>query len=238
MTQAILEAHGLELGYGGQPVLSGVEWTVRAGEAWFLLGSNGSGKTTLVRGVLGLLPPRAGSLRLAGVRREEIGFVPQRSRAHPNLPTTVGEFVGLGAVGLAANARRPSDLAEALERSGLRGLDGRDLRALSGGQRQRALVARALVRRPRLLIVDEPTEGLDVVSEEDFLQTLEGLRRDSGLTLLFVTHSLHIAARCASHVALFAAGRVQTGPRDELLAPGPLEEAFGVPPERLQVLRL
>ena len=240
MSEILLEARGLALGYGGEPVLRGVDWTVRPGEAWFLLGSNGCGKTTLVRGVLGLLPPLAGSLHLdtTQVTRDQIGFVPQRSRTHTNLPTTVREFVGLGAVGLSASARGERDLADALERSGLEGLDDRDLSALSGGQRQRALVARALVRRPRLMILDEPTEGLDVSSEEVFLETLEALRRDAGLTLVFVTHALHIAARCASHVALFAGGSVRTGPRDELLTAGLLQEAFGVPPERLQALRL
>ena len=238
MSEAVVEARGLALGYGGEPVLSCVDWSVRPGESWFLLGPNGCGKTTLVRGVLGLLRPLAGSLRVGGVRREEIGFVPQRSRTQPRLPTTVREFVGLGAVGVPAAARRPDDLPRALERCGLEGLGARDLRALSGGQRQRALVARALVRRPRLLILDEPTDGLDVTSEETFLETLEALRRDAGLTLIFVTHALHIAARCASHVALFAGGSVRSGPRDALLAPGPLEEAFGVPPERLAALRL
>jgi len=236
----VVEARGLALGYRGQAVLSGLDWTVRPGETWFLLGPNGSGKTTLLRGVLGLLAPLAGALRrhpeLASL--ENTGFVPQRSQINPTLPTTVREFVGLGLVGMRRAARDPGALAWALARVDLDGLAGRDLRALSGGQRQRALVARALVRHPRLLVLDEPTEGLDVASEEAFLETLDTLRREERLTLLFVTHKLRIAARYASHVALFKGGSARTGPRDRVLEPTELEAAFGVPLARLDELRL
>ncbi len=236
----VIEARGLALGYRGRPVLVGVDWTVCAGEYWFLLGPNGSGKTTLLRAVLGLLPPSAGTLRRDpdAASLEQTGFVPQRSRTNPTLPTTVREFVGLGAVGLPRAARDPDSLAWALERVGLAGLAGRDLRALSGGQRQRALVARALVRRPRLLVLDEPTAGLDVASAEAFLETIDELHRTERLTLLFVTHELHTAARFATHVALFSDGRVRAGPRDAVLVRADLEAAFGVPPERLDGLRL
>jgi ABC-type Mn2+/Zn2+ transport system ATPase subunit len=235
---AILDARDLAIGYRGHPVLTGVDWTVRPGDYWFLLGPNGSGKTTLLRAVLGLILPLAGSLQrdpeLASL--PHTGFVPQHSRINPTLPTTVREFVALGSVGL--RERDAGSLAWALARVGLAELAPRDLRALSGGQRQRALVARALVRRPRLLVLDEPTEGLDVASEESFLATIEALHREEQLTLLFVTHKLRIAARYATHVALFAAGHVRAGPRDAVLVPADLEAAFGVPIERLDELRL
>ena len=237
---AVIEARGLALGYRGRTVLASVDWTVRSGEYWFLLGPNGSGKTTLLRGVLGLLAPLAGSLRRDPdtASLERTGFVPQRSLMNPTLPTTVREFVGLGSVGLPRKARDPASLDWALARAGLAGLADRDLRALSGGQRQRALVARALVRRPRLLLLDEPTEGLDVASEESFLETIDDLRRAEQLTLVFVTHKLRIAARYATHVALFVEGRVRAGPRDAVLLPADLEAAFGVPLQRLDELRL
>jgi zinc transport system ATP-binding protein len=236
----VLEVRNLGVGYPGRRVLAGVHWRVLPGEYWFLLGPNGSGKTTLLLAVLGVLRPFAGSLQLdpATASLQRTGFVPQRSRINPTLPTTVREFVSLGAVGLTRSARDAGSLAWALARVGLADLADRDLRALSGGQRQRALVARALVRRPRLLVLDEPTEGLDVASEEAFLATIEGLHREEHLTVLFVTHKLRIAARYATHVALLSDGRVRTGARDAVLVPADLEATFGVPLDRLDELRL
>ena len=239
--EIVIEAHGLTLGYRGNVVLRDVDLEVRAGEAWFLLGPNGSGKTTLLNAILGLLAPLAGTLRLHPqlAARDRTGFTPQKSALNPTLPTSVIEFVSLGAVGLRMSRRERSErLGWALARAGLAGLAGSDLHSLSGGQRQRALVARALVRRPHLMLLDEPTEGLDVASEHALLQTLEALRRDEGLTLLFVTHKLRLAARFATHVALFHDGCVRAGPRDTTLAPEVVEQTFGVPPELLEELRV
>jgi ABC-type Mn2+/Zn2+ transport system ATPase subunit len=203
---------------------------VCAGEKWFVIGPNGSGKTTLLRAVLGLLAPQRGELWLhpAVAERTQVGYVPQRSEWNAALPTTVREFVSLGHVG----ARTPRDqrwsrLRWALERVGLSGREGEDYRTLSGGQRQRALVARALVRRPRLLILDEPTEELDVVSEASLLDTLEELVGSEGTALLFVTHELELAARRASHVALFSEGRMTAGTRAQVLGGDALHRAFG-----------
>jgi ABC-type Mn2+/Zn2+ transport system ATPase subunit len=207
-----------------------VDLEVRAGEAWFLIGPNGSGETTLLRAVLGLLAPQGGELWLhplvAG--RGQVGYVPQRSEWNPALPTTVREFVSLGHVGTRTpSAERPERLRWALARAGLEGLERSDYRSLSGGQRQRALVARALVRRPRLLLLDEPTEELDVVSEAGLLDTLAELVQSEGTTLLFVTHELELAAERASHLALFGNGRIVAGPRGDVLREGALERAFG-----------
>jgi zinc transport system ATP-binding protein len=232
----VVEARGLELGYGAEIVLRGVDLQVRAGEFWFLLGPNGSGKTTLLNAILGLLEPQAGVLRLdpSLAARDRIGFTPQTSALNPTLPTTVREFVSLGAVGLRLDRRaRAERLAWALARLDLEALARSDLHALSGGQRQRAVVARALIRRPHLMLLDEPTEGLDVSSEDGLLRTLEALRAEEGLTLLFVTHKLRLAARFASHVALFHHALVRAGPRDETLDRAVVEQTFGVPEDLL-----
>jgi ABC-type Mn2+/Zn2+ transport system ATPase subunit len=229
MTAPVIEARGLALAYDGRPVLADVDLAVRRGEFWFLVGPNGAGKSTLLRAIVGMLPARAGTLRLdpehAG--REHTGFVPQRCDLNPALPTTVREFVLLGTVGLAARRDEAARLDEALERSGLRGMAMRDYWSLSGGQRQRALLARALVRRPRLLLLDEPTNNLDPGAEEALLSLLARLNADEGLTLLVVTHDLRMAARHASHVALVAHGRVRAGTRETVLQPEALREAFG-----------
>jgi ABC-type Mn2+/Zn2+ transport system ATPase subunit len=226
----VLALRGASVGYGARPILERVDWDVRAGETWFLIGPNGAGKTTLLRTVLGLLPLQAGFLERDPERasRARIGFVPQLCEMSPALPTTVREFVTLGLVGLAtAPGERAERLAEALARTGLAGLEERSYWALSGGQRQRALVARALVRRPALLILDEPTEGLDPPTEAAFLDLVESLQREQGVTVLFVTHRLAVVARRASHVALVFAGSLVSGPRDLVLARPAMRSAFG-----------
>jgi len=226
----VINACDLVLGYERSAVISGIHLTVRPGDRWFLIGPNGSGKSTFLRAVLGLLPPLSGTLRLDPdlADRSGLGFVPQRCEWTATLPSTVREFVSLGFVGLDRSAaERTEGITWALERVGIEGLARSSYIALSGGQRQRALVARALVRRPRLLILDEPTEELDVASESALLETLLELNRDDGTTILFVTHELELAARHATHVAVFADGRVTCGTRNEQLDPDTLEGAFG-----------
>ena len=231
-SRPLLRAEALELGYGSLRVLHGVDLEVHAGELWFLIGPNGTGKTTLLRAILGTLEPQAGELVLHPEHgdRFRIGYVPQHCELNPTLPTTVREFVSLGFVrSRVARGERAHVRAWALDKVGLAGKERASYRSLSGGQKQRALVARALVRRPRLLLVDEPTEGLDVAAADAFRRTVMELNRDEGLTLLFVTHNLHLAARIATHVALFdGSGHVQTGTADALLDHDVIERAFGI----------
>ncbi len=226
----VLRLRGVSVGYGSDPVLRSVDWEIRAGDMWFLLGRNGSGKTTLLRSLLGLLPLSRGAIERDPTHagRERTGFVPQRCELSPALPTTVREFVLLGLVGLAVpRAERATRLAEALASADLGGFEQRSYWSLSGGQRQRALVARALVRRPALLIFDEPTEGLDAPSETAFLDLVDRLRREQRVTVVFVTHRLATAARRATHLALLADGSLTAGPRDAMLQRPELATAFG-----------
>lgn len=230
----VLKTRGLTLAYGRQTVLEDVTLEVRQGECWFLLGPNGSGKTTFLRAILGVLEPRAGELSLDPTLapRERVGFVPQRCDLNPTLPSTVREFVLLGLVGLRIHRTDERErLAWALAKVGLAAMASRNYWALSGGQRQRALVARTLVRRPSLLILDEATTGLDVPTTEEFLHTVTELNRADGLTILFVTHDLTLATRHATHVALFAGGRVTAGLGRDVLSPENLHRAYGVPVE-------
>jgi ABC-type Mn2+/Zn2+ transport system ATPase subunit len=227
----VLKTSGLTLAYGQRTVLADITLEVRRGEFWFFVGPNGSGKTTLLKAILGVLEPRAGELSLDPIvaPRERIGFVPQRCDLNPTLPTTVREFVLLGLVGLRVHRRDERErLAWALAKVGLAAMASRNYWALSGGQRQRALVARTLVRRPSLLILDEATTGLDVPTAEELLHTVTALNRTDGLTILFVTHDLTLAARHATHVALFAGGRVTAGPGRDVLSPENLHRAYGV----------
>lgn len=230
-SKVFLRAMGLTLAYGRRTILRDVHLTVHPGEFWCFLGPNGEGKTTLLRALLGVLRPRAGRLWIdpAQGSREHIGFVPQRCDINPTLPTTVREFTQLGLVGMTIPApERRERLSWALDKVGLGGLETKDYWALSGGQRQRALVARALVRKPRVLLLDEPTNGLDLAAEDTLLRFLADLNHQEGLTILFVTHNLAIAARYASHLAFFHAGAVVSGTRDEILHQDTLARAYGV----------
>lgn len=232
--ELLLQARGLRLGYHDRVVLDNVNLQVRRGEFWFLIGPNGHGKTTLLLAMMGQLRPAHGQLLRQGdfARPESLGFVPQQCGTNPTLPTTVHEFVRLGLVGIrVSRAEQSRRLLWALAQVGLDGMERRDFWSLSGGQRQRALVARALVRRPRVLVADEPTAGLDLSVETALYESLAELNRRERLTVLLVTHDLGVAARYGSHLALVHDGGVKAGPAAEILKPGNLTRAYRVPIE-------
>lgn len=228
--ETILGVEGARLGYPGVAVLENVDLSIGRGEFWFVIGPNGSGKTTLLRALLGLLDPLDGRIerdpRFAA--RARTGFVPQQCSFSQALPTTVREFVSLGAIGCDRPRREQAEnLGWALERARLDGMGDRDYWSLSGGQRQRALVARALVRRPSLLLLDEPTEGMDIGSRAAFLETVDSLHKEEASTIVFVTHHIEIAARYATNVALVYDGRLSADNREAMLQPENLSRAFG-----------
>jgi ABC-type Mn2+/Zn2+ transport system ATPase subunit len=224
--QSLLVTRDLTLDYGSAPVLQNVELEIRPGEMWFFLGPNGSGKTTLVRGILGEISPRHGSVQLL-CDRAALGFVPQESHLNSNLPTTVGEFVVLGLVGTqCTGGERRRRLERALSHAGLDGAERTSFWALSGGQRQRAAVARALVREPGLMILDEPTSNLDMAVENSILGLLQEQRAVHDVAILFISHNVELARRHASHVALFRSGTVHAGEARELLTDGELTQLF------------
>jgi ABC-type Mn2+/Zn2+ transport system ATPase subunit len=227
----MLAASALSVAYGRQVILQHITFAIRRGEFWFCLGLNGAGKSTLLRTMLGDLQPQSGQLWLHPelASRQHLGFVPQRCDLNPALPTTVREFVLLGAVGIRLRRQeRQARLEAALARVGLQQMVGQSYWALSGGQRQRALVARALVRQPRLLLLDEPVSGFDLPTIDAFLQCLSRLHQREGVTLLFVTHDVALAARYATHVMLLRAGSMVTGPAREMLTPHHLARVYGV----------
>jgi ABC-type Mn2+/Zn2+ transport system ATPase subunit len=228
----LLKTEGLHLGYGRLTVLQDVNLEVKPGDFWFFLGPNGAGKTTLLKALLQELRPQQGRILTHPTlfRRINIGFVPQRCDLNRTLSTTVREFVLLGLIGIRANQQgRETRLAYALDMVGLVGMAKYNYWSLSGGQRQRALVARALVRRFRILFLDEPTKGLDLATEETVMQCLLNLNRQELLTVVFVTHDLTLAARYASHVALFHQGTVEGGPIATAMNPERLKRTYGVP---------
>ncbi|MEV0808675.1 metal ABC transporter ATP-binding protein [Micromonospora sp. NPDC050200] len=195
----ITVTHGV-VGYDGRPVLRDVSLTVTAGEVAAVLGANGSGKSTLIRAVLGLVPLVAGSVELFGtpLRRfrqwQRIGYVPQRLGAGGGVPATVREVVASGRLARRGVLRPPGRadreaVDAALRAVGLADRAADPVATLSGGQQQRTLIARALAGRPELLVLDEPTAGVDAASQEAFATALRDFVADGG-TVLLVAHEL------------------------------------------------
>ncbi|MGC4874742.1 metal ABC transporter ATP-binding protein [Micromonospora sp. DT43] len=191
--------HGA-VGYDGRPVLRDVSLTVTAGEVVAVLGANGSGKSTLIRAILGLVPLGAGSITLFDrpLRQfrqwQRIGYVPQRLGAGGGVPATVREVVASGRLARRGVLRPPgaADRAAvdaALRAVGLADRAGDPVATLSGGQQQRTLIARALAGQPELLVLDEPTAGVDAASQEAFAGALRDFVADGG-TVLLVAHEL------------------------------------------------
>ncbi|MGC5052772.1 metal ABC transporter ATP-binding protein [Micromonospora sp. DT48] len=195
----ITVTHGV-VGYDGRPVLRDVSLNVTTGEVVAVLGANGSGKSTLIRAILGLVPLSAGQVTLFGrpIRQfrqwHRVGYVPQRLGAGSGVPATVAEVVAAGRLSRRGILRPPgrvdrAAVAEALRAVGLADRAKDPVTTLSGGQQQRTLIARALAGRPEVLILDEPTAGVDAVSQEAFADALREFT-DSGGTVLLVAHEL------------------------------------------------
>jgi zinc transport system ATP-binding protein len=180
----LISARGLVLSRGGRTLLQDVDIDVAAGEIVTLIGPNGAGKTTLVRVLLGMLPPNRGEVRREpGLR---VGYVPQRLDVDRTIPLTAARFVALGWRAASAGIER------ALAEVGAAALLERPLSELSGGELQRVVLARALVRTPELLVLDEPVRGLDYAGEAEFYTLIGRLRSERGLGVLLVSHDLHI----------------------------------------------
>lgn len=228
-TDCWLRTHAIGLGYGGVAVLEDVSIEICRGDFWCWLGTNGAGKTSLLRVLLGLMPPQSGRVeRYLDAGSATVGFVPQHCAWSGTVPTTVREFVELGLVGVGSSKReRARRLGEVLATVGLEAVAAADFGALSGGQRQRAMIARALIRQPVLLVLDEPTASLDPAAESAVLEMLAAIHRDRRVTIVFVTHDLDIAAHYATHVALFHQGHVEVGRREEVLRVDNLQRLYG-----------
>ena len=189
---SLIFAKGVSLKYGAVTVLHGVDLVIDAGEIVTVIGPNGSGKSTLLRALLGAKDPAAGSItRKDGLR---IGYVPQRLAFDANMPLTVRRFLSLP-VHHSAN-----EIGAMLVRVGVAGFEGRQLAALSGGQFQRVLLARALLGRPDILMLDEPTQGLDQPGIAAFYQLLEEVRRELGCAVLLISHDLHVVMSASDRV--------------------------------------
>jgi zinc transport system ATP-binding protein len=214
----VISISGGAVELGGRPILRGIDLRVSTGDVVAILGANGSGKSTLVRSLLGLVPTVRGEVRLFGVPlpkfkdHHRVGFVPQRATAAGGVPVTVSEVVASGRLSrrrFGAPARRTDREAvrHAIEAVGLSDRRNDTVSLLSGGQQQRVLIARALAGEPELLVLDEPTAGIDLTSQQTFAEVL-GTLVEQGTTIVLVAHEMGPIEPLVSRTVVMRDGRI------------------------------
>lgn len=232
----LVSVRDLAVSYGRRRVFAGVDLDVDAGEFVGLIGPNGAGKTTLMRALLGLVPVTRGMVTVAGRRgasvRDVVGYVPQRHEVAWDFPIDVASMVLGGTLGQRRWWRGPGEaehaaVRDALEAVNLAGLRSRPVGELSGGQRQRVLVARALVRRPQVMLLDEPFTGLDIPSTEHLLTLFRDLV-GRGISIVMSTHNIVEAVDACDRLVLFNGGVVADGTPQSLGEAEPWMDTFGV----------
>lgn len=240
-SDALISFQDVGLGYGHRTVLYDLNFNILRGDYVGIVGPNGAGKTTLLKSILGVLKPLRGEIRYysdnsQNGRRPDLhfGYVPQRQNVDEFFPLTVLDVVLMGRYARLGPLRRPgrSDrdgALRALEQMGIPHLERRPYRELSGGQKQRALIARALLAEPSVLLLDEPTSDMDLTSERAIMELVDKLQRDQGLTVLIVTHLLQVVANHAHRIAIINNGQVTLGESGEILSDESLTELYGVP---------
>ncbi|MCM1334686.1 MAG: ABC transporter ATP-binding protein [Bacteroides sp.] len=201
----ILSCRGLAVGYEGEKVAEGFTFSVEEGDYLCIVGENGAGKSTLVKTLLRLIPPLEGELLTEGIRRNEIGYLPQQTPVQRDFPASVDEIVLSGFLnrpGLRPfySAEEKKLARENMKKLGIAELSARSYRKLSGGQQQRVLLARALCASGRLLLLDEPTAGLDPRATAELYTLVDELNKKDGVTILTVTHDMAAALRYADRI--------------------------------------
>lgn len=189
--ESLIDISGLTVRHGGNTILTDVDLSISAGEIVTIVGPNGSGKSTLLRAIIGAVTPASGQVRTGGVR---IGYVPQKLHIDPTLPMTVMRFLSL------PNRVSKEKAADALSEAGVPDIGARQMTDLSGGQFQRVLLARALLTNPDILLLDEPTQGLDQPGAALFYRQIEDVRARLGCAVLMVSHDLHVVMGASDRV--------------------------------------
>ncbi len=235
----LVSVRDVTFSYGGPAVLHHVSYDVMPGQFTGIVGPSGSGKTTLLKLLLGTAKPTRGTVeRVPGLA---FSYVPQLETVNWNFPVTVADCVLMSRKPRGLNPRpsrsERAEVSEVLERLGIADLSRRHIRELSGGQQQRMFLARALVRRPSLLLLDEPTSGVDVQTRHEVLHLLDDLNRD-GLAIVLTTHDLNGMASHLPHLLALQHRVVASGPPHEVIVPSVIEEVFGARMEILQHLGL
>lgn len=233
--QPLVELEDVTCGYDHHPIFEEVNLRIAPGQLAGIVGPTGSGKTTLLKAILGMVKPMAGAIRVMGRPVYEqgparIGYVPQLETVDWNFPVTVEQVVMMGRYREMGRMPWPSGkdrhaVRNLLERLGMEAFVNRHIRELSGGQQQRVFLARALVSEPQLLLLDEPTAGVDIKTQHDILHILGELNQ-GGVTILLTTHDLNAVAAHLPWVICFNQGVIAQGRPEQVFTPEILERTY------------
>jgi len=233
MNEPFITLEDLAIGYNNQPVLSGISLSVLHGSFTAILGANGSGKSTLLKTLLGLQPPIAGHIRIESSTGGPVayGYVPQTFQLEPLYLLSGFHVALMGVYRRVGPGRRVPQgertfVRECLQAAGAEAFAHQRFTELSGGQKQRVLIARALATRPDVLVLDEPTAGVDTTSTHALLEFISQLHEQRKLTILLVSHDLPLVRKHAHQVIWLHQGRIITGTVAELLSPERMAALF------------
>jgi len=221
-----IEADNLSFAYNGETVINNISFQVPEGSLTTIIGPNGSGKTTLLKLLIGIIKSQTGSVRIFGKKPREvraaIGYVPQRFQFDKTFPITVREFFRL-----TCNTCSADRVDEQLHNFGIQRVLNAMLGELSGGQFQRVLVARAVLHDPKILFFDEPVSGIDVEGEQNFYKLVSHLHKARKLTVVLVSHELHIVPALADQVICINRSLICSGPPAAALTPEVIKKLYG-----------
>lgn len=236
----VLTVEHLSVSFSGRRVLDGVGFNLMQGDFCGLIGANGSGKTTLLRTILGLQAPSAGHVAITGSRQRAIGYVPQKITLDPDMPLRARDLVALGLDGqrfglpLFARQRR-SQVEQMLEAVGATAFGDQRVGELSGGQQQRILIAHALIRRPKLLLLDEPLANLDLRSTAEIVALLRRLATEHRITVLLSAHDMNPLLSAMDRIVYLANGRAASGTTEAVVRTEVLSKLYGYHIDVIQV---
>lgn len=221
---SLLTCENASLAYDGRVVISGLDFSVEQGDLLCVTGENGAGKSTLIKGLLGLLRPKAGRIYTGdGLKHREIGYLPQQNRLQRDFPASVEEVVLSGCLNSIGHrpfysAAEKARARDNMERMGIASISKECYGLLSGGQQRRVLLARALCATHRLLLLDEPAAGLDPIATAELYNMISILNHQHGITIIMVSHDIPSAVAIAKHILHLGNGGIFYGTPEEYRA--------------------